>query len=298
MSKFQGLAEKVTWFPGHMFRGLRLIRESIQRIDLVVEVRDARLPVSSRNIDLDEIVVQNQKQKLVLFNKFDLCNQRASLECIKELQAMGTYCLTSSAETGVNIHKILLYVRDHLPAKFSTVGTWMLIAGMPNVGKSTVINALRRQSPQIKNKSIAQTAPLPCITKSVVGFKVSSNPLCYVVDSPGVMVPNIIDDETALKLGLIGCIRDKIIGPELLVEYLLYLYKEINYRSYLSCYGLSDHPVSAHVFSNALRQRFMHNDLVRTYDEILGDFREGKHGKITLDKPDKTSNHRPSKILL
>jgi mitochondrial GTPase 1 len=89
-----------------------------------------------------------------------------------------------------------------------SVGSWMLIGGMPNIGKSTVINSLRQQAPGIKGKYVTRTSPLPTETRNMQGFKVSENPLAWLIDTPGLMVPNIENMEVALKLGLVGCLKD------------------------------------------------------------------------------------------
>lgn len=89
-------------------------------------------------------------------------------------------------------------------AKFATIGLWLMICGMPNVGKSTLINQLRQTTPKLdKRKALAKQTPIPCTTKKVMGIKICDDPLSYLVDSPGVMVPDIADLETGLKLGVL-----------------------------------------------------------------------------------------------
>jgi ribosome biogenesis GTPase A len=110
------------------------------------------------------------------------------------------------------------------PVKYPTIGLWMMVGGVPNVGKSTLLNKLRytQSYDGSVRKRIAKSAPLPCTTRHVEYFKACDNPLAYIIDTPGLIVPKISNDETALKLSLIGCISDKIPGREILIEYMLY----------------------------------------------------------------------------
>ncbi len=111
----------------------------------------------------------------------------------------------------------------------------MMVGGVPNVGKSTLLNQLRNKTAfdgHIR-KSIARTSALPCTTRNVEGFKVCDDPIAYLIDTPGICVPNITNDETALKLSLIGSINDKIVGPDLIIEYMLYQLNKHNNKKYL-----------------------------------------------------------------
>lgn len=103
----------------------------------------------------------------------------------------------------------------------NAIGTWLMIGGMPNLGKSTIINKLRQQSPKIKNNYASKVTKTAATTKHLSGFKVSTDPNMWIVDTPGLMVPSIIENDMAIKLSLVGCIRDKILGPDLMVELML-----------------------------------------------------------------------------
>ena len=111
-----------------------------------------------------------------------------------------------------------------LPA-FKTIGSWMMIGGMPNVGKSTVINALRAKNisdGELSKKHVVWTAASPCVTRGMNGFKISLDPLIYLIDTPGIAYKRIYDNEEGFKLALCGMIRDGIISQEVLFDYALY----------------------------------------------------------------------------
>ena len=108
--------------------------------------------------------------------------------------------------------------------QFKTVGAWLMIGGIPNVGKSTIINSMRARDSEINHtkKSGARTGGVPCVTKSVTGFKIKADPPMYVHDTPGIIIPKIEDALVATKLSLCNCIRDGIIEPNLICDYALY----------------------------------------------------------------------------
>jgi ribosome biogenesis GTP-binding protein YlqF len=277
--------EKINWFPGHMHKATNELKSNFSSIDIFLEVRDARLPLSSKNFEIDEAIRMAQKSKLILFNKYDLCNQRVTSQAIEKFNSVGINCLTISAKDGKNLEKLVNYIQQKQTIKYKTVGLWMMIGGMPNVGKSTIINNLRESSLSNK-KAIAKTAPLPCTTKSLNGFKINDNPLAYLVDTPGIMVPKIIDNETGLKLALVGCIRDKITGKEPIIEYMVWALNKLKVRNYVDYYGMNGLANNAKDIVFHCREKYRQFNYETTYDMILKDFREGKLGKVSLDDLD------------
>lgn len=178
-----------------------------------------------------------------------------TLKAIENLKSMGFYGFPTSAINKINMVKLVQTAeelmektsRTHTPhnphkprgGRFSSkkftdpkqvsysneyknaIGTWLMIGGMPNLGKSTIINKLRQQSPKIKNNYASKVTKTAATTKHLSGFKVSTDPNMWIVDTPGLMVPSIIENDMAIKLSLVGCIRDKILGPDLMVELML-----------------------------------------------------------------------------
>jgi len=278
------VAETINWFPGHMYKATKLVKENIKNIDVFLEIRDARVPYSSRNHELDAIIQEHNKPKVILFNKMDLCNQPLTNKVINDFNNTKIHSIGLSAQMGVNIAKITQKAKELRPAKFNTVGMWMMVGGMPNVGKSTILNALRNQShtPETK-KSVAKTGPLPCVTRGVSGFKINQNPVMFVVDTPGIMVPRILDEEAGLKLSIVGCIKDTIVGKDILVDYLVSFLNKKKVYKYVKHYELPAPVSRGYDLIQYVNDKYKHNNLEATYDMILGHFRDGKIGRVTFD---------------
>lgn len=277
--------DTINWFPGHMYKATNNLLKGLKEIDLFLEIRDARLPISSKNTEIDKVITGAQKQKLIIFNKYDLCNQRVTSSAIENYNKAGIPCMSISAKEGTSLNKILTFMEEKNQIKFNTIGTWLMIGGMPNVGKSTILNSLRTkclQETEIK-KSIAKVTPIPCTTKSLTGHKIKDKPKVYLVDSPGIMVPRILNNEIGLKLALIGCISEKITGKEPLIEYMVWALNRFGVKKYIEFYDIKEKPNAAKDLMFHVRDKFRHFNYETTYDKILKDFREGNLGKITLD---------------
>ena len=275
------------WFPGHMYRATNQLKEQMTNYDVFIEIRDARLPYSSMNYELDDMIKLTGKKKIVIFNKYDLCNAGVTQKAIKNLEELGMHGFATSAINKVNLQRIIRIAREIVPPKFhSSIGTWMMIGGMPNIGKSTIINSLRQQAPQIRGKYITKTSKTATETRHITGFKISKNPHAWLIDTPGLMVPSLIEPEVAIKLGLVGCIKDTIIGRDIILEFLLAFWKEYDQQEYLNFYGLKHHPETATDLILILRKKFLEYDYERTAFRILNDFRMGKLGRATLDQVD------------
>lgn len=276
--------EKISWFPGHMHVASQKLKESLRDIDVFIEVRDARLPYSTLNLEIDDYVKTACKQKIVIFNKYDLCNHQITLKAIHNLREVGMRGFAVSAINKINLKKIIDISREILPPKYEhSVGSWMMIGGMPNVGKSTIINKLRQQAPKIRGKYITKTSKSPAETRIVHGFKVSTSPNAWLVDTPGLMLPSIQEGELGLKLSLIGCINDKIVSKPIIVEYLLEVLKKYNCMAFVEYYQLKRVPENASEMIAQIREKLLHLDIERTCEVILEDFRAGRLGNVTLD---------------
>ena len=285
MQPVSRVVDKISWFPGHMYKATKLVREHIRNIDVFLEIRDARVPHSSRNHDLDEIVQEFNKPKIILFNKIDLCHQVQTNKAINDLNKAKIHSMALSAQMGTNVSKIIQQAKELRPAKFSTVGMWMMVGGMPNVGKSTILNTLRNRSHTSETKkNVAKTGPLPCVTRGVSGFKVNQDPLAYIVDTPGIMVPRIVDEETGIKLALVGSIKDTIVGKDVLVNYLMDFLNKRKVHKYVKLYGLPGPITVSDEFVGYIHEKYKHNNMEVTYDYILGNFRKGNMGRVTLDE--------------
>lgn len=163
-----------------------------------------------------------------------------------------------------------------------------MIGGIPNVGKSTIINALRRKDESLNHskKSGAREGGVPCITKSINGFKIISDPPTFMMDTPGIITPKIKENsEDGLKLCVCANIRDGIVEGELVCDYLLYKLNKESIFHYVNRYALPlRRPVdSIHELTNAIMERFKLQERQTAYDAFLRDFRDGTLGNITFD---------------
>lgn len=267
----------VNWYPGHMTKATREIAKKLPQADFFIEVRDARAPLSSAND------MKIQKPKLILINKLDLCSLSYTVKIVEKLRSQGENVILYSAQTNQNINGLLKYIKDATPNKFQTVGTWMMIGGVPNVGKSSIINKFRLFSKGFYNSSPAKIGPEPCVTRGISGFKVSKDPLMYLIDTPGIMLPKLENNEQAMKLALIGAIKDEIIGVDVIADYMLFSLNKVGNFNYMKKYSLK-------VPTNTLDELLVILKPKYNWDElsiakvILKHFRAGELGHITLDK--------------
>lgn len=191
------------WFPGHMAKGLRQLRERISEVDYVVELRDARIPFSSRNPHFRSIVVLAKKQHILLLSKCDLACSQTTKRVLEELQQEADAVFPST-----EFRKLITLFK-----KESTV--W--VCGMPNVGKSTLINKLRMLNYKKKG---AATGGLPGLTKSSTKMKLFSSPDVWLYDSPGILDPNLRCVEQFFNLMAAHCIPEKVFCPIDLAEFI------------------------------------------------------------------------------
>ena len=133
-------SDKISWYPGHMKKAMTMLDDRIEDVQLFLELRDARVPFSSKNYHFDELIQKHQKEKIIIFNKYDLCNQDITKDIITKYKKVGINCLAISAKERINLRDVLQMSQTVRTARFATVGLWLMICGMPNVGKSTLIN--------------------------------------------------------------------------------------------------------------------------------------------------------------
>ncbi|KAL3327159.1 hypothetical protein AABB24_037723, partial [Solanum stoloniferum] len=214
----------INWYPGHMAAATRAIRQRLKLSDFVIEVRDARIPLSSANEDLQPML--SGKRRVIALNKQDLANRNLMHKWISYFNSHKQECLPINAHSRSSVHKLLDLVEFKLKEVMAREPTLLvMVLGVPNVGKSALINsihqiALSRFPVQEKLKK-ARVGPLPGVTQDIAGFKIAHRPSVYVLDSPGVLVPSIPDIETGLKLALAGSVKDSVVGEERIAQYLL-----------------------------------------------------------------------------
>lgn len=298
------LDKPITWYPPHMSRASVDMCRQLRNVDALVEVRDCRAPLSSAN----EFVTHRfgpkllQANRLVLLNKADLVDWETAQKSKNLIQAAGIPCLLSVALKSTNIAHINEFVRQHCKAKHKSIGMWIMLVGLPNTGKSSVLNAMKRMAfatakhSRPGNKIVkgithtkAVSGALPGSTKIVSKFAISNDPKIYCIDTPGIMIPKKNDPEVSMKLAALGCINDHWAGETLIADYVLYKLnsrRQFDYVDALELYQPSDdiYQIAEHI--KALMQR---SDYLRTNFSLSGMaaflklFRNGHFGSICLD---------------
>ena len=284
--------DNIQWFPGHMTRTRRKIAEVLPLIDLVTEIRDARIPESSRNPDLVGLV--GNKPRVCLLNKMDTADEAVTRRWIDVIQREGTPALAVDCKSGRGlsgflplVHRVLAPQIERWQQKGMTRRPiHVLVAGIPNSGKSSFINRLSRGGK-------ARVEDRPGVTRGNQWFTADGGIL--LLDTPGVLWPKFDDQETAKRLAYTGAIRDQVLdGEELAGGLLEWLAQE--YPALLSArYKLKEGELNGRgweLLEAVGRRRGMlisggEVDTQRASVMVLDEFRGGKLGRITLEYPEK-----------
>ncbi|XP_063819484.1 mitochondrial ribosome-associated GTPase 1 isoform X2 [Pseudophryne corroboree] len=217
------------WFPGHMARGIKQMRAKLTKIDCILEVHDARIPLSGRNPLFKEYL--GIKPHLLILNKMDLADLSHQNRIDAQLKKEGVRkVIYTDCTREENIRQIIPAITERMGYnprfhRAESPETCIMVTGIPNVGKSSLINALRRM--HLKKGKASKVGGEPGITRSVLcRIQMSENPLIYLLDTPGVLSPRIESVETGMKLALCGTILDHLVGEDLIADYLLYTLNE------------------------------------------------------------------------
>ncbi|CAB3361758.1 Hypothetical predicted protein [Cloeon dipterum] len=238
-------ADALRWFPGHMDKGLKQIESKLSVVDCVIEVHDARVPLSSRNPNFRHTVLGNKPHLLVL-NKKDLTDMRWQKEVDERLKSehgisdvLYTCCKNDRDKNVDQVVPKAIELISQSP-RFNREDSEemnLMIIGVPNVGKSSLINRIRNKV--LKKRNSNPVGAEPGITRSVMNrVKVSASPLVFLYDTPGILSPNIKNAETGLRLALCACIKDHLIGIEVIADYLLYTLNKHGNFKYVEMMGL------------------------------------------------------------
>jgi ribosome biogenesis GTPase A len=279
---------KVSWFPGHMNKALRQLREKLSLIDVVVEVLDARLPLSTCNHVLVDIM--EHKVRMPLLFKADLANRDTTAAWRDVFKGDGCPVMATHYRARDVVPRLLKQIekaearaRAARGAKYPrTRAIRAMIVGLPNVGKSSLINLL-------VSRNQAKTGPRPGVTRHQQWIKIGED--VELMDTPGIMFPHIETTETALKLGLIAAIKQELIGVELLAEYLLQVFNDQQCLDFKKFYDLDFYPDLVDDLLDGIGRRrgmLLPGDAVDTAlaaSTFLNDFREGNIGTISLETP-------------
>ena len=279
------------WYPGHMTKARRMMEENIGLVDLVIELTDARIPMSSRNPDIDKLSAN--KARILVMTKADLADPVSTAAFQKHFEEKGWMVVAVDARTRKSNDKIRAYVEKACSAKRERdkrrgiVGRPLraMVVGIPNVGKSTFINSFA-------GKASAKTGNKPGVTRGKQWIRLNKD--LELLDTPGILWPRFEDRQVGIDLALTGAIRQELLEEqELSLELLDFLQKE--YPSLLIAkYGPEEQwrlPMeSAELLTKIAEARKLirtggEPDYQRASKMILDDFRNGRIGRITLERP-------------
>lgn len=279
----------VSWYPPHMYRAQKRLARELKNVDVVIEMRDARLPESSGNPELVRLI--GDRRRLLLFNKAALADPNQTARWKDYYRDREIPTLFMDADSGSSVNLLYPMVKELAAPGLKTLRARgirppprrLMIAGIPNVGKSTLINRMVRGKKQ-------PTAPEPGVTKAVSWVALKRKFL--LMDTPGVLLPKIEQMETAMRLGWIGAIRDRIIGEENLARALLDYLSQAAPQPLASHYGLESAAMAeGGILLEAIARRrgmLRHGgrpDTAKAAVAVLGDFRRGALGRHTLELP-------------
>jgi len=284
-SKYKFTSERINWYPGHMKKATNKIENEIHRINLFLEIVDARIPISSHNPQIENLIPTRAK-RLVVLNKSDLADRQKTKQFIDYYKSRDIHAISMSAtdRAGSDGQKLLNMIRKLGSPTFKSLGSWLMIGGIPNVGKSTIINTLRKTSKSILGRTkSAKVAPTPGLTRGLTHFKISLNPLIYLIDTPGIMPMRIEDNEIGYKLLLCKCIREGAIDKVYLCDYLLFELNEHKQYNYKKILDMKKKTTNIYEIMDAIKVKFQRQKINECADLFLSQYAEGKLGKITLD---------------
>ncbi len=277
----------INWYPGHMTKAKRMMQEDIKLIDLVIELLDARIPMSSRNPDID--VLAGNKSRLILLNKADLADDKITAEWINYFEKKGIKVikLDSRSRNGMkNVSAAVLEVCSEKIERDRKRGiinrpVRAMVAGIPNVGKSTFINSFA-------GKACAKTGNKPGVTKGKQWIRLAKN--VELLDTPGILWPKFDDKKTGTDLAFIGSINDQIINiTELAMDFVAAV-KKFYPDIFSKRYGTDETDALKILETVAQTRQCLKKGGEPDYDKaaviIIDEFRNGKLGKITLEYPE------------
>ncbi|MBQ6787733.1 MAG: ribosome biogenesis GTPase YlqF [Lachnospiraceae bacterium] len=273
------------WYPGHMTKAKRMMQEDIKLIDLVIEVVDARIPLGSRNPDIDEL--GKNKARIILLNKSDLSDSRQNKQWMEYFKKQGIHALEINSKSGAGIKAIQGVVQEACKEKIErdrkrgiiNRPVRAMVVGIPNVGKSTFINSFA-------GKACTKTGNKPGVTKGKQWIRLNKG--LELLDTPGILWPKFEDQTVGLHLAMIGSMNDEIVHlDELAYELIKFVTKE--YPGVLKARYEIEEQEDAYEALKAIcisRRCYLKGeelDLMKASSLLIEDFRSGRLGKITLE---------------
>ena len=278
----------VQWYPGHMTKAKRQMQEDIKLIDLIIELVDARVPLSSRNPDIDEL--GKNKSRLILLNKSDLADERQNEAWKTYFQAKGFYVVKVDSRNGSGMKAINNVIQEACKEKIErdrrrgikNRPIRAMVVGIPNVGKSTFINTFA-------GRACAKTGNKPGVTKGKQWIRLNKG--VELLDTPGILWPKFEDQQVGIRLACVGSIKDDILNIDELSLELIQILREEYPGVLKERYGMEEEGTPAEMLEKiALNRGCIKKgnevDYAKAAALVLDEFRTGKLGKISLEKPE------------
>ncbi|WP_129596886.1 ribosome biogenesis GTPase YlqF [Anaerophilus nitritogenes] len=280
--------EQINWYPGHMKKTKELIQQNLKLVDVVVELLDARIPLSSRNPQIDDIV--STKPRVIILNKSDLANPNQTRKWMEYFKSKGLCAIAVNTMNGSGFNELTQSIHDAFKEKTDKMiekgmrirPVRVMIVGVPNVGKSSLINRLT-------GKKSAKTGNKPGVTRGKQWVRLKGN--IELLDTPGILWPKFEDQNVGLKLAFTGAIKDDILDIETialrLIEFLSENYTDDLKERYklekLDEQGIDNMDKIAKKRGCIISGGRI--DYTRVANIVIDEFREGKIGRITLETP-------------
>ena len=279
------------WYPGHMTKAKRAMQEDIKLIDVVIELVDARIPLSSKNPDIDQLA--GHKSRIILLNKYDLADDGKTNEWKKYFEAKGFHTALVNSKNGKGVKAVQNVIMDACKEKIErdrkrgiiNRPIRAMIVGIPNVGKSTFINSFA-------GKACTKTGNRPGVTKGKQWIRLNKN--VELLDTPGILWPKFEDQTVGMRLAFIGSIKDDLIQRvELVLELIKFL--QLEYPHAISKYYEIESFEDPVQLLEAIAQKRSclakgnELDLEKAAALFIDDYRAGRLGKVTLEMPEEVS---------
>lgn len=280
------MSQIIQWFPGHMAKAFRLMRENLKHVDIVFELVDARIPLSSRNPELDDVL--GDKPRLLIMTKTDLADPERTSIWRSYFESQGLTVVSLDTRGHKTPQVITKAARVVLADKWQNLeekgvedkAIRALVAGIPNVGKSTLLNHL-------VTKNVAITGDRPGVTKKLQWLKTPTN--LELLDTPGVLWPKFVDQRVGQHLAMTGAIKDQLINLDDIALAALKFFRDYNAEAITTRYHLNssiwEEKSDVDILLTITEKLGFKDDYDRASERLLIDLRRGKLGRYTLELP-------------